>query len=157
MSERKRQRVCILGGGFAGVYTALYLEKALGRRDDFEIVLINKENYFVFQPMLAEVVSGAIGLTDTVSPLRRLLPRTDVHVREIESVDLVKRTVTTAPGFSPHAHVIHYDHLVLALGNVTDFRGLRGLAEHALPFKDLNDALRLRNHIIRALEEAAIE
>ena len=59
--ERTRKRVCILGGGFAGVYTAQYLERALKGRDDFEIVLINKENYFVFQPMLAEVVSGAIG------------------------------------------------------------------------------------------------
>ena len=86
MSERRRQRVVILGGGFAGVYTALYLEQALKRRADFEIVLINKENYFVFQPMLAEVVSGAIGLTDTVSPIRRLLPRTDLHVREIEAL-----------------------------------------------------------------------
>jgi NADH dehydrogenase len=157
MNEGRRQRVVILGGGFAGVYTALYLEKALGRRDDFEIVLINKENYFVFQPMLAEVVSGAIGLTDTVSPIRRLLPRTDVHVREIESVDLGNRTVTTAPGFRPHSHVIHYDHLVLALGNVTDFRGLRGLPEHAIPFKNLSDALFIRNHVIHALEEAAIE
>jgi len=53
--------------------------------------------------------------------------------------------------------VIEYDHLVLALGTVTDFRGLRGLPEHALPFKNLNDALYLRNHVIRALEEAAIE
>src|SRR5919202_2285789 len=157
MSERKRQRVCILGGGFAGVYTALYLEKALGRRDDFDIVLINKENYFVFQPMLAEVISGAIGLTDAVSPIRRLLPRTELHVREIESIDLKRRTVTTAPGFLPHQHVVHYDHLVLALGNVTDFRGMRGLPEHALPFKNLGDALNIRNHVIRALEEAAVE
>src|ERR687884_773847 len=157
MSERKRKRVVILGGGFAGVYTAQYLERALGRRDDFEIALVNKENYFVFQPMLAEVVSGAIGVTDAVSPIRRLLPRTDLHVREIESVDLRARTVTTAPGFLPHRHVIHFDHLVLALGNVTDFRGLRGQAEHALPFKNLADALRLRNHVIHALEEASIE
>src|SRR5919202_1339861 len=157
MSERKRERVVILGGGFAGVYTALHLEKALGRRDDFEIVLINKENYFVFQPMLAEVVSGAIGLLDTVSPIRRLLPRTDLHVREIEAVDLKNRTVTTTPGFRPHPHVLTYDHLVLALGNVTDFRGLRGLPEHAIPFKNLGDALYLRNHVIHALEEAAVE
>ncbi|HEX8068761.1 MAG TPA: FAD-dependent oxidoreductase [Pyrinomonadaceae bacterium] len=153
----KRTRICILGGGFGGVYTAHYLERALGRRDDFEIVLVNKENYFVFQPMLAEVISGAIGLTDAVSPLRRLLPRTELHVREIESVDLKNRTVTTAPGFMPHPHVIHYDHLVLALGNVTDFRGMRGLPEHALPFKNLGDALNIRNHVIHALEEAAIE
>ena len=157
MSQRTRQRIVILGGGFAGVYTALYLEKALGRCDDFEIVLINKENYFVFQPMLAEVVSGAIGITDTVSPIRRLLPRTDIHVREIESVDLKNRTVTTTPGFRPHPHVINFDHLVLALGNVTDFRGLPGLPEHAIPFKNLGDALFIRNHVIHALEEAAIE
>ncbi|HEX6624655.1 MAG TPA: FAD-dependent oxidoreductase [Pyrinomonadaceae bacterium] len=155
--DGRRKRICILGGGFAGVYTAQYLEKAPGRRDDFEIVLVNKENYFVFQPMLAEVVSGAIGITDAVSPIRRLLPRTDLHVREIESVDLAARTVTTAPGFMPHPHVIHFDHLVLALGGVTDFRGLRGLPEHALPFKNLGDALALRNHVIHALEEAAIE
>lgn len=157
MSERTRKRVVILGGGFAGVYAARYLEKALGRRDDFEVVLVNKENYFVFQPMLAEVVSGSVGVTDIVSPIRRLLPRTELHVREVESIDLTNKTVTTSPGFRPHPHVIRYDHLVLALGNVTDFRGLRGLPEHALPFKNLGDALSLRNHVIRALEEAAVE
>lgn len=157
MNERGRKRIVILGAGFAGVYAAQHLEKLLGRTDDFEIVLINKENYFVFQPMLPEVISGSIGILDTVSPLRRMLPRTDIHVREIESVDLKNRTVTTSPGFKPHSHVVRFDHLVIALGNVTDFRGLRGLPEHALPFKNLADALNLRNHLIRALEEASIE
>ena len=157
MRDRRRKRIVILGAGFGGVYAAQHLEKLLGRKDDFEIILVNKENYFVFQPMLPEVVSGSIGLLDTVSPLRRLLPRTDIHVREVESIDLVNRTVTTSQGFRPHAHVIEYDHLVLAVGNVTDFRGLRGLPEHALPFKNLADALHLRNHLIRALEEASIE
>src|SRR5882762_2778111 len=157
MEEQKRKRVVILGGGFGGVYTALYLEKALRQRDDFEITLINKENYFVFQPMLAEVVSGNIGILDTVSPIRRMLPRTDLHVRDIESIDTKQQTVTTTPGFRQHPCVIHYDHLVLALGNVTDFRGLRGLPEHAIPFKNLSDALHIRNHVIHVLEEAAIE
>jgi NADH dehydrogenase len=150
------KQVVILGGGFAGIYTARYLEKMLGK-GDFEITLVNRENYFVFQPMLPEVISGSIGLLDTVSPIRRLLPRTNLHVRQIESVDLEAQTVTTSPGFRPHPHVLHYDHLVVALGNVTDFRGLHGLAEHAMPFKDLGDAVRVRNHVIRALEEAAIE
>jgi NADH dehydrogenase len=154
---RKRTRVLVLGGGFAGVYAAQHLEKALGRRDDVEITLVSKENYFVFQPLLAEVISGSIGLTDTVSPLRRLLPRTEIHVREIESIDLERKVVMTSPGFRPHAHALAYDHLVIALGNVTDFRGLRGLPEHAMPFKNLADALHLRSHVIRALEEAAIE
>lgn len=157
MKEHRRKRVVILGAGFGGVYTAQHLEKLLGRRDDFEITLVNKENYFVFQPMLPEVVSGSIGLLDTVSPLRRMLPRTDIHVREVESVDLKNRVITTSPGFRPHSHTIEFDHLVLAVGNVTDFRGLRGLPEHALPFKNLADALHLRNHVIRALEEASIE
>src|SRR6266576_2832441 len=88
MTEQKRTRIVILGGVFGGVYTAKYLEKALGRRDDFEIVLVNKENYFVFQPMLPEVISGSIGMLDTVSPIRRMLPRTNLHVRDVESVDL---------------------------------------------------------------------
>jgi len=157
MREQTRPRVVILGGGFGGVYTARYLEKALGRRDDFDILLVNKENYFVFQPMLPEVISGSIGILDTVSPIRRLLPRTDLHVREVEAVDLTGRTITTSPGFRPHAHVLPFDYLVLTLGNVTDFRGMRGLAEHAIPFKTLADALYLRNHIIHTLEEAAIE
>ena len=157
MTKKERQRIVILGGGFGGVYTAMYLEKALGRRDDFELVLINKENYFVFQPMLAEVVSGSIGILDTVSPIRRMLPKTELHVREIESIDTVGQTIITAPGFNLHPKVISYDHLVLALGNVTDFRGLRGLPEHAIPFKTLSDALYIRNHVIHVLEEAAIE
>src|SRR5882724_7059989 len=157
MYEHKRKRVVILGGGFGGIYTALHLEKALKRLNDFEILLINKENYFVFQPMLAEVVSGSIGILDTVSPIRRMLPRTDLHVREIESIDIGTQTVITTPGFIPQPNVIHYDHLVLALGNVTDFRGLRGLPEHAIPLKNLSDALYIRNHVIHALEEAAIE
>jgi NADH dehydrogenase len=156
MEERTRKRVVILGGGFAGVYTARALEKALRQREDFEITLINKENHFVFQPLLAEVVSGSCGLLDVVSPIRRLLPRTDLYVRDLESVDLTHRTITTSPGFRPHACVMPFDYLVLALGNVTDFRGLRGLPEHALPFKNLGDALHLRNHVIHALEEAAI-
>jgi len=152
-----RKRVVILGGGFAGVYTAQYLERQLGRSGDFEVALVSRENYFVFQPMLPEVISGTIGLTDTVSPLRRLLPRTEIHVRDVESIDLERKAVMTAPGFRPHSHAIAFDHLVIALGNVTDFRGLRGVPEHALPFKNLADALVLRSRVIRALEEAAIE
>lgn len=155
--NEQRKRIVILGGGFAGVYTALHLEKARKRRDDFEILLINKENYFVFQPMLAEVVSGSVGMLDTVSPIRRMLPRTDLHVRDIESIDTSNQTITTTPGFRQQPNVIRYDHLVIALGNVTDFHGLRGLPEHAIPFKNLGDALFIRNHIIHVLEEAAIE
>lgn len=153
----QRTRVVIVGGGFGGVYAARELEKALAHRDDLEIILVSKENYFVFQPMLPEVISGSIGLLDTVSPLRRLLPRTSVHVREVESIDLEAKEVWLAPGAHPHAHAVAFDHLIIAPGTVTDFRGLPGLPEHALPFKNLADALELRRRVITALEEADIE
>jgi NADH dehydrogenase len=152
-----RKRIVILGGGFGGVYTAMYLESLFKGRDEVEIALVNKDNYFVFQPMLPEVISGSIGLLDTVSPIHRLLPRTRLYIRDVESVDLVKQTVTLAPAFWPQSVILKYDQLVLALGTVTDFRGMPGLPEHALPFKNMADALHLRNHLIHVVEEACIE
>jgi NADH:ubiquinone reductase (H+-translocating) len=152
-----KKRVLILGGGFGGVYAAKTLEKLRADRDEFDIAIINKDNYFVYQPMLAEIISGHVGIFDTVSPLRSLLRKTDVIVRDVESVDLVNKKVITSPGFKPVRSEYSYDYLVLALGNVTDFRGLTGLTQHALRFKYLSDALMLRNHVIRALEEAAVE
>jgi NADH dehydrogenase len=169
-------RVVILGGGFGGAYCALALERILDRVEPpatdrlmagqgvhyggdvpFEIYLVNSENYLVYQPMLAEVVSGNVGIDDTVGPLRRLLRRTQVYVRDIEEVDIDAGTVTLAPGIRPRPHVLSFDHLVVAVGNVTDFRGMPGLPEHALRFKTLADAVNLRNHVIHVLEQAAIE
>jgi NADH dehydrogenase len=156
-TAERPQRIAVIGGGFGGIEAARHLEKELGDDPNVEIILINKENYFVFQPMLAEVISGTLGMLDPVCPIRRMLPRTTLHVREVEGVDLARQVISTSPGFKPHTHEIPFDHLVLALGNVTDFRGQPGLPEHAIPFKNLADALFIRNHIIRALEEAAIE
>ncbi|MFO0949458.1 MAG: FAD-dependent oxidoreductase [Planctomycetota bacterium] len=155
--ESPRKRILILGGGFGGVYTAMHLESLLGRKDDYEITLVNGENYFVFQPMLPEVVSGNLGPSHVVSPLRRLLPQTQIYIRQVESIDVVNKTVTLSPGFRPRSLVLTFDHLVLALGNVTDFRGMSGLREHAFPFKNLADANRLRNHLIHVLAEADVE
>jgi NADH:ubiquinone reductase (H+-translocating) len=152
-----RHRIVILGGGFAGVYAAMKLEALAKGRDDLEIVLINHENYLVFQPLLPEVISGDIGLTDTISPLRRLLPRTELFIRDVELVDFEKRQVRLRPGFWPQARIVEYDHLVVALGTVTDFRGSPGLSEHALRFKTLQDAVMLRNHLIQVVQEAGIE
>ncbi len=115
-TNRKQKRVVILGGGFGGVFTGMYLEKLLKERHEVEIALVNQENYFVFQPMLAEIISGSIGLTDTVSPINRLLPRTQLYIREVERVDLANKVVTLSPGFWPRSLELEYDHLVLALG-----------------------------------------
>ncbi len=150
-------RIVILGGGFGGVYTAMELERLVGRAPDVEIHLISRDNYLVFQPMLPEVISGTIGLLDTISPIRRLCPRTALYTRAVEHVDLARRRVTAAAGFGSGQFHLDYDHLVIALGNVTSFAGQPGLMEHALPLKYLGDALALRNRLIHVLEEADIE
>ena len=153
-------RILILGGGFGGVYTALTLEKLLKRqiRDRrVELGLISRDNYIVFQPMLPEVISGSIGLLDTISPIRRLCPSTNLYTRTVDKIDLDRKRVSAAAGFGSRQCALEYDHLVIALGNVTSFAGQPGLAEHALPFKYLGDALALRNRIINTLEEADIE
>src|SRR5262249_59404524 len=113
--------------------------------------LVAKDNYFVFQPMLTEGVSGAVGVLDTVSPIRRLAPRTRLYVREVERIDRAAKTVTLSPGFGDRSTVLSYAHLVVALGHVPDFRQIPGLHDHALPFKYLADALRLRDHLIHVL------
>ena len=146
-----RQRVVILGGGFAGVYTAMRLERRLKRRDDVELALISRDNYLVFQPLIPEVVSASIGLVDTIAPLRRLCPRTRLYTREIEAVDVGARTVTLRPGSRPRPLVLGYDHLVVALGNVPALGALPGVREHAMPFKSLGDALHVRNHVLDVL------
>jgi NADH:ubiquinone reductase (H+-translocating) len=154
------KRILILGGGFGGVYTALTLEKLLRREirnKEVEVGLVSRENYIVFQPMLPEVISGSIGLLDTITPIRRLCPNTNLYTRTIESIDLERKRVTAAAGFGSRQHYLEYDHLVVSLGNVTSFAGQPGLAEYALPFKYLGDALTLRNRIIHTLEEADIE
>lgn len=155
--EKNKERIVILGGGFGGVYTAMHLEKLIGKNKHYEIVLVNKENYFVYQPMLAEVVGGSVGLVDTVSSLRKLLPKTKLFVREIYSIDLPKKTILLSPQFSHSTYELKYDHLVFALGNVTDFRGIPGIHEHALPFKNLSDAILIRNRVIDVVEAAACE
>lgn len=123
---------------------------------DWEVFLINRENYFVYQPMLAEVVGGTVGILDTVSPLNRLLKKTHLIIREIEEINLEKKQILISPKFTHSPEVVEYDHLVFALGNVTDFRGAPGLYEHAFPFKNLADALRIRNHLIDVLETAEV-
>ncbi len=150
------KRILILGGGFAGVYTARRLEKLL-RPEEASIQLVNQENYFVYQPMLPEVISGAIGITDIVSPIRHLCPRTQLIMREVEEIDIEKKEVRVSPGFWPRQLTLPYDYLVIALGGMTNFYGMPGMLEHGKPFRTLSDALALRNHLIHVLEEADVE
>lgn len=152
-------RVVILGGGFSAVYAAKYLEKALGKRglENVHITLVARENYLTFQPMLPEIIGGHIDLLHAISPIRRIARRTQLYTREIEAIDLEAKTVTLAPGFRPRSLVLPYDHLVIGLGTMLDCSKVPGSEEHALQFKYLGDALRLRNQLVHALEEADIE
>src|SRR6516165_1070093 len=128
----KKTRVLILGGGFGGLYAALEFEK---RHDpDFEVTLISQDNFFLFTPMLHEVAASDLDLT---------------HI--------VNRCVVLAHGFDQHTHTLEYDHIVFALGCVTNFYNIPGLQERAVTMKSLGDAIALRNRLIEHLEEADTE
>ena len=158
-SDRGQNRILILGGGFGGVYTAMYLAKKLGRRRDVEIALVNKQNYFVFQPMLAEVISGSLSIYDPVVPIRSLCPSLNLYVGEVpqDGIDLEQKTVTVCTSERSQPHRVAYDQIVLALGTLENFQAVPGLAEHGVHFKVLMDGLALRNRLIHALEAADVE
>ncbi|MEQ1893578.1 MAG: NAD(P)/FAD-dependent oxidoreductase [Planctomycetota bacterium] len=151
-----KYRVLVLGGGFGGVYTALELERQLEFRDDVRVTLVNRENFFLFTPMLHEVAASDLDLTNIVSPIRKLLARTDFFEGEAVAVDLGKKTARLRHG-DGHEHDVAWDQLVLAPGSVTNFFGLPGLEEHALTMKSLADAMQLRNRMIQHLEQADTE
>ena len=157
MSNIKSQ-IVVLGGGFGGVYTAKYLSAQLTaeERARVRVILVSPENYLVFQPMLPEVISGTLETLHVISPIRRIVPQANLYVRAVEAIDLEQRCVRLAPGQSLRQLEIHFDHLVLALGTRLACGMVPGLEEHAIPFKYLGDALRLRNHLLHMLEEAMI-
>jgi NADH dehydrogenase len=150
-------RIIILGGGFGGLYTALQLEKTLARDSDVEVTLVNRENFFLFTPMLHEVAASDLDLTHIVNPVRKLLRRVRFFDGDVESIDLEGRRIVVTHGSEHHHHELPFDHLVLALGSVTNFYNLPGLAERAVTMKTLGDAVLLRNRLIENLEEADFE
>ncbi len=151
------KRVLILGGGFGGLYAALELEKHIGKRDDIEVTLVNRENFFAFTPMLHEVAASDLDVTHIVNPVRKMLKRVRFFLGDVESIDLDRKTVSVAHGFERHCHELAYDHLILSLGSTSNFFGLPGLEERALTMKSLADASGLRNRLIEHLEEADSE
>jgi NADH dehydrogenase len=152
-----KHRVVVLGGGFAGVYTAKYLTNMLGSRRDVHVELLSEENYFVFQPLLPEVAAGGVNATHVVNPIRDIVPRAQFRWSKVQSVDVHKKIVYAAQGEGKELVAVPYDHLVFALGKVSDFSSMPGVAEHGLAMKDLSDAFRLRNHVFRCLELADVE
>jgi len=157
MGVRLRHRVVILGAGFGGLYTALKLEGALSRLPYAGVTLVNRENFFLFTPLLHEVAASDVDITHIVNPIRKLLHRVSFFHGEVRSIDLLSKRIQVVHGPELHPHEIEYDLLVIALGGTTNFYGIPGLREHALTMKSLGDAIHLRNRLIDLLEEADSE
>jgi NADH:quinone reductase (non-electrogenic) len=149
-------RILILGGGFGGVYAAMRLQSRLRHRQDLDVTLVSRDNYFLFTPMLPQVATSSVDTRHIVQTIRRISPRTKLLQAEIETIDLATRTVTISHA-EGHRHQLGYDQLLLAVGGVTNYFGLPGVAEHALPIKTLGDAIRIRNHALDMLEQAELE
>jgi NADH:quinone reductase (non-electrogenic) len=155
--RRRKKRIIILGGGFGGVYAAMHLEKLLARQGAVEISLVSRDNFFLFTPMLHEIAASDLEITNIVNPLRKLLRKVEVLVGEVNEIDLPNKRVLISRGYRNHSQEIDYDHLVIALGSITNFYDIPGLIDLAVPMKSLRDAIQLRAQILRHLEEANFE
>jgi NADH:ubiquinone reductase (H+-translocating) len=143
----RRQRVVILGGGFAGVGAARELKHA-----DADVVLIDKHDYHTFQPLLYQCATGLLETTAVGHSLRDLVhgqENTTVRQATVTAVDLDSREVQFTD-----LEPLTYDYLVFGLGAEVNFFGTDGAAEHAFPMYTLPDAVRLKNHVLQRWEEA---
>ena len=135
----------------------LHLERILARREGFEITLVSSENVLLFTPMLPEVPSSSIEPRHIISPLRAFFRKVKFQNYEVRFLDLEKRVVGDSHCPMCSQHELRFDHLVLALGSMTNFHSLPGVAENSLPMKTLSDAMALRNHIIELFEHADLQ
>lgn len=146
---QSRPRVVIVGAGFGGLWAARGLTRL-----PVEVVLIDRNNYHTFLPLLYQVAAAELEPEEIVYPVRSIL-RKFSNVRfimaEVENVDLATRVLTAADLRLP------YDFLILAMGSTTHFFGVPGASEYALPLKTLEQGITLRNHILRCFERAVQE
>jgi len=158
-SEQRGTRILILGGGFAGVNSALALQHEL-RGTDAKVAIVNRENFFVFYPLLPEIISGAIETEHVLNPIRLIVPNARLYVGDVVGIDLPHGQVEIRHGLYQHQQTprtLYYDHLVLALGGVPSTSRIPGLAAYAFDVQRLSNAFALRNHVIDTLEQAVIE
>jgi NADH dehydrogenase len=144
-----RGGVLVVGGGFAGGYVA----RLLGRRG---ATIVNPENFMLYTPMLPEAASGTLEPRHAVVPLRQMCPHAELVLGRVGAIDEERRVVHVETP-DAGAFEIRYEQLVLALGAVPRTFPVPGLSEHGLGFKDLADAIQLRNRILRELEAADVE
>jgi NADH dehydrogenase len=155
--SREKQRIVILGGGFAGMKTAECLEQQLRTNSSAQITLVSETNALLFTPMLAEVAGSTLEPSHISTPLRSSLHRTEFIRGRVTAIDLENRKVLIAEQASTCSSgqlEVPYDHLVLALGSVSNYLGMANVEKLAFNFKSLLDAIRIRNHVIEMFERA---
>ena len=160
----KNKRVIILGSGFAGIEVLNRLQKEFRDDNYVELILISKDNFLLFTPMLPEVSVGMIETRDIVTPVRIFCKKATFYQSIVKTIDFTKREVTIANIIGNqynyddlHYHVLCYDYLVIAMGGTTNFFGNRDLEKYSFTMKSIDDVLILRNHIINVLEQASLE
>ncbi len=147
------EQICILGGGFGGLYTALRLSQLPWLTSPKpQIVLVDQSDRFLFLPLLYELVTGELQTWEIAPPFEELLAETGIRFVQssVKQIDLAQRQVALENGH------LTYDRLVLALGGETPLDQVPGAAEHALTFRTIADAYRLEERL-RSLEESAAE
>src|SRR4029077_19086216 len=145
------KRLVILGGGFGGLDVARAIGRSRVARDYWDALLIDKENFFQFNPLLPAVAVGAVETRHIVYPLRSMAihHRIRFFKNMVADIDLVRREV--------HLHndlTVPFDTLVIGVGSVTNYYGVPGAAEHARPFKTIVDAMTLRARVVELFEMA---
>ncbi len=146
-------RIIIIGGGFGGAYCAQSLERHLPR-DSASILLLDRNNYFAFYPLLMEAGTGNLEPRHAVVPIRSFLRQATFRMGEVDAIDVERQAVRYRLTGSDFAGEAHYDHLVLAVGSVTRWLDVPGLRENGYQLKTLGDAVALRDRAIRLLEWA---
>ncbi len=144
--------VVIAGGGFAGATCARELEKLLPQQSA-RLMLVNDVNFTLYTPFLPEAAAGTLEPRHVVTPLREILDRTSLRLGSVTGHDPERRVVRVRGKYG-RVDELAYDQLLVALGSVSRVLPIPGLAEHAIGFKSLADAIWLRNHVIETLEEA---
>jgi NADH dehydrogenase len=145
------RRLLILGGGFGGLDVARAIGRARDARDYWDTLLIDKENFFQFNPLLPAVAVGSVETRHIVYPLRSMARHRHIrfHKNKVIAIDLARRQVRL------HNDLIEpYDQLVIALGSVTHYYGVLGAEEHTRPFKTVADAMTLRARVVELFEMA---
>jgi NADH dehydrogenase len=151
--SRKVPRVVVLGGGTVGLYTARRLRKRLGKREA-AIVVVDPRPYMTYAPFLPETAAGSIDARNVVAPHRRALKGVDVLQGKVSQIHHAERTVEITPE-EGDPYWITYDHLVVGLGSVARTLPIPGLAENGIGFKNVEEAIALRNHVLNRIDVAS--